>query len=687
MSNSNQRVIAEATSRLMPNRATDRSIAIPRDLPGIVIFLHGVNDPGASYESVETGLCQGLNERLDRPDLQAGRYGVKYSAAKNVPAKERNSQQIEAVDDPDTFLYQRDADGDKARSVLIPFYWGYRAAPEDIKRDDQGVPLKMRNQYQDVNGNRLDRHFGKGGGFFTNATNNLKQMYGEGFKRGGKTDLAGRLGGNYLHFGDAPERHYFVMAAHRLAMLISEIRRLSPDDTVTVIGHSQGTLISLLAQTLLVDKGQRCADTVIMVDSPYSVLPTVTPADHDTLATLIRIVTAVTEQPHTQPPLSELRKPETYCGRTGPKWSPQQGTRLDTQQQMTVFPERDNRGKVYLYFCPDDTTVALGEVQGIGTYGVPDTLPNGKPAMQALQPLRFFQRMWTKRHRDGEPVLVGKAPQSELMRVAGEARYPGGYSIPAIASQAPIPKAEQRLINAEQLNPPHAPQMFGGEAISGTPTSAGRDKPDDVGKSVALGKEAANFLWVRMPAEYDSPFTTQDEALKRYNALSEDPEEHTRAVRLYQEPGEDPKEARARESRRARTHHEREETPKEARERMEEDRNTWEPNSYHSAILRSPENQRWVTAMDVAVGKAECLNDPALREVLIAIADWKITEELYVESITAMQGWKLLSPEAQALVEASYLYYDQGISPTNSVVSLDFPALVSGQIRQEETHG
>jgi hypothetical protein len=69
-------VIATDTSRLLPNRFTDRNIAVPRDLPGVVIFLHGVNDPGASYESVETGLCQGVNERLDRRDLKAGRYGL-----------------------------------------------------------------------------------------------------------------------------------------------------------------------------------------------------------------------------------------------------------------------------------------------------------------------------------------------------------------------------------------------------------------------------------------------------------------------------------------------------------------------------------------------------------------------------------------------------------------------------------
>ncbi|RMR09172.1 hypothetical protein ALP93_00422 [Pseudomonas syringae pv. helianthi] len=35
----------------------------------------------------------------------------------------------------------------------------------------------------------------------------------------------------------------------------------------------------------------------------------------------------------------------------------------------------------------------------------------GRQPMNELQPLRFYQRMWTKRHRDGAPVLVGN-PQA-----------------------------------------------------------------------------------------------------------------------------------------------------------------------------------------------------------------------------------------------------------------------------------
>ena len=77
MSSEDLYCVAQLTTRLMPNCNTVRNMEVPADLPGVVIFLHGVNDPGASYESVETGLCQGVNERLDRPDLKAGRYGGK----------------------------------------------------------------------------------------------------------------------------------------------------------------------------------------------------------------------------------------------------------------------------------------------------------------------------------------------------------------------------------------------------------------------------------------------------------------------------------------------------------------------------------------------------------------------------------------------------------------------------------
>jgi len=652
-----QYAVAQSVTRLVPNFSTERKMEVPADLPGVVIFLHGVNDPGASYESVEMGLCQGVNERLDRPDLKAGRYGADYNAAKDIPIEELGDDHKATLDDPDTFLYQRDADDPKTRSLMIPFYWGYRAEPGEIKRDKNNDPTKLRGQYQDVFENRLDRHFAKGGGFFANATNNLLEMYSPGFAKAIR-HLAQLMLSNTQYMGKGPHRRYFVLAATRLAMLVSEIRRVSPDETITIIGHSQGTLITLLAQAMLIDKGQRCADTVIMVDTPYSVLPKATPKGHDTLATLINIATAVTQAPHAQPPLSALRDSKTYGGRTGPKWSPTQGSRQDKVGNVTVFPERDNRGKVYLYFCPDDTTVALDDVHGIGTYGVPNTLPDGKPAMAALQSLRFYQRLWTKRHRDGEPVLVGEALQQTVLRAKGEPRYPGGWSAAAVASRAPIAKGEELLINAEPLCPPHAPQMFGGEV------ALGMDSPDDVSIRSALGNPSASFKWFKVRT---SPHRVDSNAeLARLNAGKE-PGDQTSAISqvpVYQ--GSEVKEYVIF----------REETPNEIQDRMPEDRKEREPNSYHSAVLRSPENQRWVTAMDIAIGQAHSLDDPAMREVLVAIADWKMDKKVF-QIIKELPAWARLSREAQALVTASSKYYQRGVFPSSELVSLTPPSLLA----------
>lgn len=658
-----QITVAESVTRLVPNFSTERKMEVPADLPGVVIFLRGVNDPGASYESVETGLCQGVNERLDRPDLKAGRYGAAYSAADKRPVKERSEDDIAKLDDPDTYLYRRDTADPKTRSLMIPFYWGYRAEPGEIKRDKNDDPTKLRGQYQDVFENRLDRHFAKGGGFFANATNNLLEMYSPGFAKAIR-HLAQPMLSNTQYMGKGPHRRYFVLAATRLAMLVSEIRRVSPDETITIMGHSQGTLITLLAQALLIDKGQRCADTVIMVDTPYSVLPKTTPKGHDTLATLINIATAVTQAPHAQPPLSALRDSKTYGGRTGPRWSPIQGSRRDTVGNFTVFPERDNRGKVYLYFCPDDTTVALDDVHGIGTYGVPNTLPDGKPAMAALQSVRFYQRLWTKRHRDGKPVLVGDAIQQTVLRAKGEPRYPGGWSGGAVASQAPIAKGEEVLINAEPLSPPYAPDLFGGEVEQGTPTQAGKDSPDDVSIRSALGNPKASFKWFKVRT---SPHRVDSHAeLARLNAGKE-PGDQTSAISqvpVYR--GSEVKEYVIF----------REETPNDIQKRMREDKKERETNSYHSAILRSPENQRWVTAMDIAIGQAHSLDDPDMREVLVAIADWKVDEETLLR-ITELPAWPRLSEETQELVIASSEHYELGLFPPSGLVSLSPPPLVA----------
>ncbi|WP_122280026.1 T6SS effector phospholipase Tle3 domain-containing protein [Pseudomonas syringae group genomosp. 3] len=680
MNGADEYAVAQGNTRLIPNLNTTCKMEVPADLPGVVIFLHGVNDPGASYSMVESGLCQGVNERLDRPDLVPGRYGAKYDVAKKkLRAKQQlGDQDRQLLDDPDTYLYRRDTADPKTRSLLIPFYWGYRADPSEISRDKNNDPKKLRDQYQDIQGNRLDRHFGKAGGYFVNATNNLLEMYDKGLPLTMRLKIARTTLPNTHFMGDNPHRRYYVLAAHRLAMMVREIRRVSPDETVSIMAHSQGSLITLLAQALLVDGGHRCADTIIMVDTPYCLFPEVTPKDQDTLTTLTRIVAQVTQAPHTQPPLSDLRNTATYCGRSGPQWSPTQGTRLDSHNNMTVFPERDNRGKVYLYFCPDDTTVALDDVRGIGTFGVWDT--HGKNSdrnpMAELKAVRFYQRMWTKRHREGLPVMVGKPPGYDLLRAKGESRYPGDSWFKGLMSKGAVEEGHKILINAEQLYPPHAPVMFGGEEenFRGDETKSGRDRPDDDNKASAVGNPRAKLRWHLVRNQTGS--IDLERELAQWN-MGKAPGEQTRIIIKRRLTGDGaPRPSDTYEILR-------EDTPDEIREFMDESNSTdvLDFNSYHSGLLRSPENHRRVTAMDIAVGQAKCLDDPAMRDVLVAIADWKITEEQFT-NITELKGWTELSDDAQALVRASYLYYEKGKFPSENLVSLTPPSLIAGSSKK-----
>ncbi|MNF80545.1 hypothetical protein D3C84_627910 [compost metagenome] len=82
-----------------------------------------------------------------------------------------------------------------------------------------------------------------------------------------------------------------------------------------------------------------------------------------------------------------------------------------------------------------------------------------------------------------------------------------------------------------------------------------------------------------------------------------------------------------------------------------------------------------MTAMDIAIGQARCLDDPVMREVLVAVADWKMDDERF-DKVMKMEGWSRLSAGTKALVEASYLYYDQGKFPATELVSLTPPQLV-----------
>lgn len=732
------RVIARGAAVTMSNRPGDRPVQRPCDRPGIVILIHGVNDCAGWYESVEKGLCTGVNERLSRRDLAPGIYGSYYrKAARNRQPRTAGDNYL---NDPDTYLYRRSEDAG-TYSLVIPFYWGHRASNEEIaciddpgevksRQVDANGYLMTRGEYQDKKGNRLDRNFAKGGGFFANATNNIPDMYDTHFQAPwiGKAVTKTGAAPRYTYIADGPERRYYVLAAERLASLISTIRNIPPSsearaegvdpahDTITIVAHSQGSIISLLAQALLAQRGQRCVDCLIMIDSPYSVHTTdkSEQTGRAKLKTLVDIVNTVTSQPYAIPDLADLL---VECmnsgGRTGVGWTPTQGRRKDQMGKEVTFAERDNRGKVYLYFCPEDTVVALSHIHGIGTFGVPDEVDarhyyrdpdrsrpqRGRqmlPAMKALETTRFFQRMWTRMERDHDgdgkfrKVPVGLPPARVPVREQHERLAAGpeaGRSLAGSAvtqaqnwiTTAAHTRNEIRHINGEALTPPHEPELYGAEVIRGGPRPGHADvagilKPDDIEKNIALGNQYASYDWIEVGTTMD-PFTNLDTYRNRFNDHKElgDQTHNWRLVPRTLLPG---------------YLVQREQTPNEAREKMSGDKSMWMENNYHGAILRSSENHRWVTAMDIAIGQAVSIDDPVWRDLLIRMADWRLTKKEY-DQLKGNGRYETLvrfHRKAAELIEASYRYYTTGRFPDESLVPLKtMPPLVTSEtVAQQE---
>ncbi len=440
----------------MSGRLTDKIVGVRHNLPGSIILVHGVNDVGTSYEAAESGLCAGLAERL-HGELTPAHYRMPNQADKD-----------KVEDDPDALFFKRQVTTE-THSPVIPFYWGFR----EIQALAKAGARQKHGQALDRFGNRLDKDFSKGGGPFANATSTLPDMWNRG-----KSGLRGMLDAiqrdaTHPVLGN-PGRLYMILAARRLAALITMIRDYHADETVSIVAHSQGCMLSLLAQAFLLDPAMlkvqsnaRPADTLVLCNPPYSLvdrMPTgasmaegFSDGDramdgrygaiessqtlHARLSTLVNIVHGVQQHKHATPALAELPDTAKHFGVVGAKWE--------------AGADRDNRGKVYLYFSPEDMTVALSNVQGIGWQGVPDyqrgtqivrgpqmikstsygSFETGKlvdtPTPIVRKPMHelgagFRQRVFTMKRRpdfhSGAPVLIGtkKSPYDFTLRAPGE---------------------------------------------------------------------------------------------------------------------------------------------------------------------------------------------------------------------------------------------------------------------------
>ncbi|MGK5067402.1 T6SS effector phospholipase Tle3 domain-containing protein [Janthinobacterium sp. RT4P48] len=666
-------VVGEDLALLHCERSVCKKVKIRRNLPGNIIVIHGVNDVGVSYKAVEHGLCEGLTQRLGR--------GFTPAAYRMPVAADRDKLE----DDPDAVFFKRTVTTE-TNSPVIPFYWGYREVAEKCRT--------VNGQFVDRHGNRLDKDLSKEGGPFGNATSNLPDMW-----RPGIYAPVDPMGDALRPLRTAPGRMYMVLAAQRLAALISMIRDYDADDTVSIVAHSQGCLLSLLAQAMLMEKGLAPADNLILTHPPYSLVDSLPllmrgaawfdggedaamkPYYHllggaqtlgARLKTLVNIVAGVAKGSGKActPPFADLKKDE-HRGMVGSKWQSAE--------------DRDNRRKIYLYFCPEDMTVALDNIQGIGWDGVPDhvsgselveeeetssvdgysvstghtTMVERQQVRNALTELggRFYQRVFSNKTRldtaTGKTTvsLVGKPPpfdfplrlttESEQSHVEVSLRsHRAQHKAVAWPVNTKLSKTEQRngirTITGEALKQPVAADLRGTSQIDPAnipATSMMRNRTvadqgpveevDQCDAPVAL--TSGNGLNTTVEDRPDPAgyrrFPERDEAI-RGAELAAMSNAYNKDKML------DGKGALDQRKIVAATRYKEgnvlatvQESPNEARLRWQREVSA---KSFHSSIIGSAKNHSQVTAYDVAIGSGKASSDPLFYAYLCAVADWRV---------------------------------------------------------------
>jgi hypothetical protein len=745
-----------------PQTITQCSKELP--LPCITILIHGVNDVGEAYDAQERGVCRGLNERLNRsyslnmngkPDLIPTTYRLPPKTEAEIKAAKK-----EDLRNPDAVYFRRKTDL-YSKSPVIPFYWGSREQEAFINKKNWS------GQWTDRYGNRIDKNGAKNGGPFANATSELPSTWSEiGFDARifNMEWLATMKSGPTHNLVKACPRAYMLLAAKRLAMLIKMIRTKHKEVAINILGHSQGTIITMLAHAMLADGSGDSADTVIFQHTPYGfqesniewVDKNVRDNQQTTQArvkTLKNIVTYVQSKKAATPPLSELKSNYALAeGVVGTNWKPGGGAQKFVHGQTDnpySFTERDNRGKVYLYFCPNDHTVSYRTVQGIGWQGVPDTIkapafvPYVSPEMKRMQnqgmnewqhtdppstetiPVLstfgtgFMQRVFTSRKIDDKPaILVGEAPRNYEMRhwfeqstwgkvklllapvatlLSGEESTTGG-----IANKG-ISEGETRFINAEKLDPPIAAYLFANES------RLGKLKVGVMDANIAAGSGGVETLDGSMPdfrdqSRWGSPLNAGEmgqlnQKIQPPTATADPSTQRGIIGTPYFSMGQAPLETETLPYIRYKYH----ETPDEAIQRWA---NKEDDNSYHSSIPANPDHAAWVTAYDLSIGAPLPIPDldketgqftDWYMEYLRCFADWR-TDWDTINKQTTYYRKKIIEQHSQSpddakqLITENQTYYTSGKFPTdiadkNGVATMAMPSLIVSQTLAQRKQG
>lgn len=381
-------------------------------LPGVVIFVHGVNSEGEWFTAAEEGLCRGLNRRLGRLDDQMMFKGVEGGQMQPV-------QYTEGLT-PDGYLNPKLTSisyvkPDPSFSPVIHFRWGYKAGKDELKQYGANVFLNEQNYW--------------GGGPFANGCGTLADLWAKGLddRAFGFLSVQALNGTDRLIYA-TPPRAYMVLAALRLANLIRSIREKQADVPITVVCHSQGNMVGIAAAffghnmkpaTDPDNKTGECvADTYVLANAPYSVvknnwLETWTQRGYSdqngehgretfnsrikTLDNFFQIIGKRAANEPT-PDAVNLEMENNQPSSNGKPYKAE--TDREAHGLKADGPYNKTFGRVTLYCCPHDQVISASPVQGIGWRGMSaDEISNANG--QGIFTQRVFATNWVV----GDPSL------------------------------------------------------------------------------------------------------------------------------------------------------------------------------------------------------------------------------------------------------------------------------------------
>lgn len=566
----------------------------PVQLPGLIIFVHGVNSEGEWYDDAEENICIGLNNRLHL----TGEMKLKENEYKVDPVLGRG------IIVPDS-----------SRSPVIRFYWGYSAKPGT--EDDYQIPLRnlggedyhALKKYQKIPGSDLAAKgpWYWGGGPFQNGCNQLVSMWSdEGFNkwvRQTPIPFSVQFVNSELDrlLAKVPARHYYAHAARRLADLLNTIRNTYPKDTVTVISHSQGTMIALAA-TLLAEKAP---DALFVMNSPYAMehkrmdrfsYPFAecisTAARQQTFDTIVKKVAQQANR------LVEADYNRLIVGVDADKrsWKP-------TGMADNAIPERDNHGRTWIYCNPHDRVMGMSALLSIGWQGLPNTKDGKTPELLANNIGYLFQRMLARE------TPCGDAPRQDTpfgrLPPAGSSFWDDGGQFGVYDA----PPVNQTLyVNGEKVPVPITANNF----IGFDATRVGLQKENEKN----TGEEG--YGWGQYSKNEDGDNEWHDDTFPYYASLYPEQWVVERDGMSWHSASKDERLARRRETR----------EEKDARLRV-----FVSQPSDHSSLPSNARFMRQVVAYDLPVGLCESSNDKAFLEQLRRMADWQKSDTYFTTGV------------------------------------------------------